>query len=408
MKVISFDVGIKNMAYCILNVDENLPVKITEWKTVNLMNEEDSIKPIATTCSFNNKPKKGVITKCTRHALYMKTVNLNPNPEILYFCDKHAKERCDYFIPDKSQKTGSLNKLNTEQLIELCQKYSIILSTEDQTKRKKLVGILSSFFKEKCFEVVKNKKQKNSKETDLISICRNMRRELNKIQDFETITHIIIENQISTLAARMNSIQGMLVQYFIMRKGDEVINIDFISSSNKLKGLPTIEKECLLFLSKKEKRTMLNSENNSQIQINEISVKHNENYLVEEMEKEEPRNQTVNSKYKEHKKDGVYHCSMFLDNNTSLNEWKHVLVSKKKDDYADCFLQGVWYIKNNGFFKENTNYCLFYPSTILLTDLSVNNFVLCTVIYTFITTNGFKYFINSKIFRLYKIPKIVK
>jgi len=50
----------------------------------------------------------------------------------------------------------------------------------------------------------------------------------------------------------------------------------------------------------------------------------------------------------------------------------------------------------------------FNPLTILPTDLSVNNIVLCTVIYTFITTNGFKYFINSKIIRLCKIPKNVK
>jgi len=357
MKVISFDVGIKNMAYCIFNVEENAPFNIVDWKTINLMNEEDTVKPEVVTCSCNNKPKRGVATKCSRRALYMKSVRseptptLPPTPPVHYFCDKHAKETTEYIIPDKSYQHASLNKLTIEELTELCEKHLITPSVEEQTKRKKLVGILVAFFKDRCFELVKNKKQKTSKETDLISIGHNMRRELNKIGDFETITHIIIENQISTLAARMNSIQGMLVQYFIMRKGDVGhINIEFISSSNKLKGLPPIEGERKkTILSKKEK----NKEKATLISENASHTEHSS--ILEE----EPKKQTVNSKYKEHKNDGLYHCSLFLDHNPVLNQWKHVLDTKKKDDYADCFLQGVWYTKNCGYFKENTNYNLF-------------------------------------------------
>ena len=176
-----------------------------------------------------------------------------------------------------------------------------------------------------------------------------MRRELNKISDFESITNVIIENQISTLAARMNSIQAMIVQYFIMKRGDEPINIEFISSSNKLKGLPPIEEE------EKKKMILLKKKKPVFTPIN-----HTEHHSVEENDLTEiPKKQTVNSKYKEHKKYGVYHCSLFIEHNPELEKWKHVLDTKKKDDYADCFLQGVWYIKNHGIFKENINYNLY-------------------------------------------------
>ena len=43
---------------------------------------------------------------------------------------------------------------------------------------------------------------------------------------------VIIENQISTIASRMKTLQGMISQYFIM-KG--IPSIEFISSINKLK-----------------------------------------------------------------------------------------------------------------------------------------------------------------------------
>jgi hypothetical protein len=334
MRVISFDVGIKNMAYCIFelgNKDETI-FKIIDWKTVNLMNEEDICKPVVTLCSCNNKPKKGVITKCSRHAKYTKSVS----DIVQYFCDKHAKETTEYIIPDKSHQHVFINKMTTEQLLELSNKYSINVSnTNEQPTRKKLVGLLVSYLKTKSFEVIKNIKQKTSKETDLISIGHNMRRELNKISDFNLITNIIIENQISTLAARMNSIQGMLVQYFIMRMDNDSNNtpvIEFISSSNKLKGLPPIIGEKIKpILSKKEKNTLTVEQTNKSV---------------------------VNSKYKDHKKDGLYHCSLFLQNNMFLKEWTKVLDSKKKDDYADCFLQGIWYIKNQGYFKENKEYSL--------------------------------------------------
>jgi regulator of replication initiation timing len=56
---------------------------------------------------------------------------------------------------------------------------------------------------------------------------------LDQVPGIDQVTTVIIENQISTIATRMKSIQAMLAQYFIMRNTE--IAIEFVSSANKLK-----------------------------------------------------------------------------------------------------------------------------------------------------------------------------
>ena len=422
MRIISFDIGIKNMAYCIFNVDKNDETtpsfSIVEWKTVNLMNEEDTIKPTIFTCSCNNKSKKGGNNKCSRNALYMKSINYIPifpvhrpvepapatspvtspttapvtaltttgspqpfpssvpsNSVIHYYCEKHAKETTEWLLPNKSQTAASLNKRTIEELQTECIKYSC-MDASKTLKKKTMVDLLTKYFKEKTFEPVQYKKQKNSKETDLISIGYNLRRELDKIPSLEAITNVIIENQISTLAARMNSIQGMLVQYFIMKEnGERKVSIEFISSFNKLKGLPPVvdppvnepvvnmfintsikEKTSIQIKPVKKNKCKETKETNESNELNKPNeTKEGENAPSS---KKEAVKTSVQSKYKAHKKDGLYHCSLFLDNNPILREWKHVLNTKKKDDFADCFLQGVWYMKHHHLLKEKDNYIL--------------------------------------------------
>ena len=54
------------------------------------------------------------------------------------------------------------------------------------------------------------------------------------------------------------------------------------------------------------------------------------------------------SKYAERKKKGIEITKQCLDKHEELITWKsHFENHKKKDDLADGFLQGIWYIENN-------------------------------------------------------------
>jgi hypothetical protein len=321
-RIISFDVGIKNMAYCIFTATATPPsvVSVVEWKTINLMNSEDTEKLPSFKCSCDIQRRKKGMVKCEKVAIYKKSAD--PDEPALFFCKKHATAMTTetegiipppFLLPSNTYKSSSLTKLSLDELNQWKQKYNIVADPATTSKKGKLVECLVSFFNEKTLEPIVHKKQKNSKETDLISIGGNMRLELNKIADFELLTDVIIENQISTIAARMNTIQGMLVQYFIMRRGDgPPLHIEFISSSNKLKGMPT-------------------------------------------QPTTEPST-TTSAKYKQHKKDGLVHCQAFLEKNRHLTQWKYVLDTRKKDDYADCFLQGVWYLKHTGVLQKTEDY----------------------------------------------------
>jgi hypothetical protein len=112
----------------------------------------------------------------------------------------------------------------------------------------------------------------------------------------------------------MKTIQGMLAQYFIMKSETE---IEFVSSMNKLK----------------------------QFEGRRNITKPLENTLIQDASMNNPASIT-NPDYKQHKKDGIYYCRQMIEKNKELEHWLPALDTKKKDDLADCFLQGIWYLKN--------------------------------------------------------------
>jgi hypothetical protein len=78
----------------------------------------------------------------------------------------------------------------------------------------------------------------------LITVGSNLMTKLDKLfyssessSESESLVpdRVIIENQISPIATRMKTVQGMLTQYFLVR-GVDPANISFISAANKLKS----------------------------------------------------------------------------------------------------------------------------------------------------------------------------
>jgi hypothetical protein len=312
MNLISFDIGIKNMAYCIFCIDASNNLSIRDWQVLNLMDIEQPDPK----CSCKNVPKskKAVATNCTSNAKYYKNN--------VYYCEKHAKSS-PFLIPKKSL---NLKKMKVDELIKLGNSHLLFMDVENITKTLKkgeIIDKIDEFLKKQSLEPIVKKKSKTANDTDLIKIGKNMKNSLNQVLESINISNVIIENQISPIANRMKTIQGMLAQYFIIR--DDNISIDFVSSSNKLKQFDI-----------KKNKTNENILENTMKPAENSTEKPTENSLEKNIK---------NPDYKKHKMDGVSYCSRILSVNEFLTQWCGSLDTKKKDDLADCFLQGLWYLK---------------------------------------------------------------
>lgn len=275
--IVSFDIGIKNLAYCIFTVSKDSLI-IRDWNVINLLDVSGSTSSVPV-CNCQ-KAKSGV---CGKKASYLF--------EDKYFCNVHSKNS-GKLLPTKACSMPAIKKLKVDELNQFCANHFISISEKD--KKTAVLEKVQAHFEKNTLKPVPKVKKTNANQLHLVHIGRRIKTNFDaKFTPFiKELTHVILENQISPIAGRMNTIQGMVAQYFIMTT--DSLTIDFISSAGKLKGLA----------------------------INEPTD------------------------YKTHKKDGIHFCTQFLESNTELSGFKSVLDnSGKKDDLADCFLQGIYYLK---------------------------------------------------------------
>lgn len=291
MRVISFDVGIKNMAYCILDISntEQLYPTIVDWNILNLCDESENMS-LNPTCQHMIKQKKNSANAskpCGKRAKYSKRYN---STSTIYCCVTHAKCYPQWCLPKKEHSISFLKKQSAEKIKQL--RDSEIPDIIDKTKKQDIIQALDSYYQSKSWEKIEQKKM-NAGHIDLITIGRALYKKLQEKAIFSTVTHVIIENQISPIANRMKTIQGMLAQHFISKNTEY---IEFVSSSNKLKDFEDV------------------SEGKTQ--------------------------------YQKNKKDGVFYCHQII-NTLDNDHWKSFFSQypSKKDDLADCFLQGIWWWK---------------------------------------------------------------
>jgi len=297
MPIISIDVGIKNLAYCVLESLDNDIYKIIQWDVINLCGEEHLCNcPLKSNALKNNAKKnkaKKVIESienniiCNKKATYVKAIEGVNN----YFCQIHAKQST-YLLPNASLK--KIKSWKRDALVSYALEKGIVF--EENSKKDSLIKKINDFLREKMLDKISTV---SANEMTLIQMGIKIVQEFDKRLDFSNISHIAIENQISPIANRMKTLQGMLAQYFIMR---DKPSISFISSANKLKK-NNVEKNDVL------------------------------------------KTQTT---YTERKKEGVKIVKELLEkyNTEWLDKFLH---HKKKDDLADAFLQGIWVYNNKKF-----------------------------------------------------------
>ena len=243
-RILSFDVGIKNLAYCILEYNIiTTKYLITDWNIINLSSEVEIKK-----CNYN------VINKTYPEGkICGKTASFTCNDS--YFCKVHKKKY------EKDEK----NKKNIKFMKEI--------------KKKKAV------------------------KKPLIELNKTMVKKIDEIDEIKNIDEVVIENQPSLKNPHMKSIQMMIFSYFVMRGITDPINeestikdIVMLSARNKLKIYDGPVIEC-----------------------------------------------NITDKYRKNKWLAIQYCEkMIVTQDTKYIE--QYSQSKKKDDLADSFLQGVFYL----------------------------------------------------------------
>ena len=314
--IISFDIGIKNLAYCIFVIDpaKKHQTSVLKWNIINLTQTDASSqhKPQTCTCMKAGK-KKALDTVCGKKGAFTDSTMQN------VYCSTHAKSSKSQndstvqgtctgkIIPSKEMSITTIKKMKLEDLKSFCKTHFIAFAESD--KKPDICAKAETEIKARTLVPIKPVKQ-NANHVHLVEIGKQIRIQMNQILGVIKVDIVILENQISPIAGRMNTIQGMLAQYFIMRdlgfQNDisPIPKIEFISSSGKLKD----------YKGSKEPK--------------------------------EPKEPHEKTSYKDHKRDGIAFCRDFMTKNEGLRTHRDVFdASAKKDDLADCFLQGIYYLK---------------------------------------------------------------
>lgn len=293
MKVLSIDVGIKNLAFCLFEKNQNdSSLSILKWDTINLA--EDKLKHA---CTFQDAKRAGIC--CTNDAKFMKGS--------VYFCSAHSKKKKNgmYNPPAACLKPAFIKKQSIKALRETAAQLNI--AADASVKKAALIDIINTHVRDVFLEEMYTQKAAG---VDLIKIGQNIKLHFDALFGTEEcIDYLIIENQIGPLAVKMKTIQGMLVQYFIMSTVN-VSHIEFISAGNKLKDF---EKD-----------------------------------LVKDLVKVSDVDSEAVTTYADRKKMGVSKCFELISNHKHhCEQYADYFKSHlKKDDLADSFLQGIWFLRH--------------------------------------------------------------
>lgn len=266
MYILSFDIGIKNLAYCLFQFKEEPNYEIVDWNVIDIRNETEQ------SCFFCNKEAKYIA-------------------DDTYYCLSHAKKQYSgsLKIPKKEHTPVYILKQKMNILKEIAKENNILY--DNKMKKPKLIQTINELYATKYMTPIVSVKASNK--IALFDIGKNIKSKFDFIfkKDYE-IDYLLVENQLGPNALRMSIIQWMVIQYFIT-SGIIIHNIEIISPANKLQGIQT-------------------------------------------------------TSYTDRKKKSVEKC-MELE---KTQKYKDFFQShQKKDDLADCFLQGDWFIKNKMIVK---------------------------------------------------------
>ena len=351
--IVSIDIGISNMAYCILQKEPVGGVKIGAWRNVNL--KEDEADPAAEQEVNASSAEKRFCCRCRKRAVFEQQSHpSSATTTTVCFCAAHANDNIGPFcvLPSgwrhsaqwlaKKKKTD-LHEIEASLRAALSRSPTSTTTTSamcDNSKNSYIASIMALSPIHGLTKIVsavkrKKKQQPGGRTADYVRIGRNMKRlfdeTMSQLLNDNVLTHVVIETQ---MTAKMKTVQGMVMQYFIMRSSP-CLHVEFVSPVHKLKTTTTTT------------TTNDNTPHPTAITAAPAIV--------------------ASSRYRQNKLDGVSRCyDLIADENNQIrfsdggdsSVWEQMqqqqLVlhggGKKKiklDDFADAFLQGWWYLTSS-------------------------------------------------------------
>lgn len=290
MKILSWDVGIINLAYCLLDVEgENW--KIEDWGVINLTNRE-TLKCV--TCGKNASCFTDIDGKSEQEQYYCKKhipKDLVP-PEfdnVFKICDSSIK--CQW--GESNDNLKECVKKSKYEYKNLC-----YCSAHAKSLHKKIIDSYK----------VKSLKKKSVGSIDIDHLKVELIKKLEERTNFLEVNMVLIENQPSMKNPKMKAISSTLYDYFLIRGifdkerlSSKIEKVKFMSPSNKLKLADDSDTKKLVKLKGDDAKS-----------------------------------------YKLTKSLGIKYCRDLINDSENWNNFFEQ--NKKKDDLADCFLQGLYYI----------------------------------------------------------------
>jgi hypothetical protein len=291
--VLSFDVGIVNLAYCILKKKEDNKFDILKWDIINV----DDNKLVCT-----HKAKK----ICGKNAKF------THNTE--NYCSTHYKAFLKTFDKNFSENFATI-KVNIEEKIKCDENKCKGITEFNYNKKNYCIKHYEKLKKEYInTNTPKKLKSQNSNYKSITNLSNHLFKKLDELKnDFLDVDEVLIENQPSLLNPTMKTISALLYSYFTIRgiidksiTNSKITAVHFISPQNKLK------------INKETTDKTLNKDN----------LKKREEYIL---------TKDLGKKY----------CRSLVDYEKKYTDILE-LHKAKSDDLCDSFLQGFYYL----FYKD--------------------------------------------------------
>jgi len=213
-KILSFDVGIKNLAYCLITKNGD-DFKIDKWGIINLASDQQK-------CSFLLRGGKC----CESSAKY--TIGAS-----LFSCESH-KEKILLSIREPIGETidGAIG--GTIKNIPKCE--------NEKCKKKSVFKCSDNYYCNTHAPKCKKNILTNCAKHPIQNLSNNLFEILDSEKMFLTVSEVLIENQPSLKNPTMKTIATLIFSYFVMRgiidkntTKSNITDVRFISPSNKLK-----------------------------------------------------------------------------------------------------------------------------------------------------------------------------